>query len=109
MDARQQRDWVVRFRSFFVTWAAFSVLHVVVNIATGNTVLSIEPPLGMTILGVPFLQLVLSLFFASFMSLVESLQIEKPPPNRKSDTRSVYQGVICGVLWSVAFWLGRFM
>ena len=108
MDTRHQRDWILRFRSFFVAWAVFGVARVLVNIATGNVYLSVEAS-GITILGVPFVQVLLSLVSASVMSLVESLQIEKPPADRRSDTRSLYQGVICGVLWSVGLWLGKFI
>jgi hypothetical protein len=102
VTARRLRNAILSARSFFLTAALVGAIEYFLRQPT----IGFNSVLGIVIQGVPFIQVLLSLIIASFLSLMESLQTIKPPPDRSADLTSIFMGAAIALLFLLGSWLG---
>jgi len=90
------RNGILCARSFFLTLALIGTVRAAL---LRPPQFSFNSALGMTIQGVPFVQLLGSLVIASFLSLAESLQTTKPVPDRRADLFWTSLGIVTGLVF----------
>jgi hypothetical protein len=98
--ARTIRNILLGARGFFLTTAMLALGDYYLSLATSGAYVTIGSEVAFN--GVYFSTILLSLLVASILSLAESLQTKKPPPNLRMDLYWTVAGVGLAVLYRMA-------